>query len=61
MKINHFICPNCGHDFYSDSAYTTCDACGCFFYVRQSRTVKLDYTNTWTTTVTNPGVRFLDK
>lgn len=37
-KQNHFMCPNCGHDFYDDGAYTTCDACQTFFYASQSRT-----------------------
>ena len=38
MKLNHFICPNCGHDFYSDCAYATCDACQLFFYASESET-----------------------
>ena len=38
MKLNHFICPNCGHDFYESDAYATCDACRCFFYASQSKT-----------------------
>jgi hypothetical protein len=41
MKINHFICPNCGHDFYADSNHATCDACQYFFYVAQSKTCSL--------------------
>jgi predicted amidophosphoribosyltransferase len=45
MKINHFICPNCGHDFYESGAYATCDGCRTFFYVSQSRTC----TPTWPT------------
>ena len=39
MKINHFICPNCGHDFYSEAACVSCDACQCCFYASQSKTV----------------------
>lgn len=35
---NHMICPRCGHDFYCDGAYATCDACQTFFYASQSRT-----------------------
>lgn len=38
MKINHMICPRCGHDFYVDAAYGTCDACQCMFYATSSRT-----------------------
>lgn len=38
MKINHMICPNCGHDFYVESSYATCDACSTFFYAAQSQT-----------------------
>ena len=38
MKLNHMICPHCGHDFYTKSAYATCDACNCFFYASQSKT-----------------------
>jgi hypothetical protein len=37
MKLNHFICPNCGHDFYDSDACATCDACHCFFYASQSK------------------------
>ena len=37
-KLNHFICPTCGHDFYDSCAYATCDACNTFFYCSQSRT-----------------------
>ena len=36
MKIT--ICPNCGHGFYCDAAYATCDACQCLFYANQSST-----------------------
>jgi hypothetical protein len=38
--INHMICPTCGHDFYCDCAYATCQACGTFFYAAQSATVR---------------------
>lgn len=38
MKINHFICPTCGHDFYASDAYATCDSCQTFFYAAASRT-----------------------
>jgi hypothetical protein len=38
MKINHFVCPQCGHNFYSDCAYATCDSCQTFFYASQSAT-----------------------
>jgi len=40
MKVNHFICPNCEHDFYTDCAYGTCDACQTFFYAGSSKTSK---------------------
>ncbi len=43
MKINHFICPNCGHDFYATGAYASCDACYCTFYAGQSRTSNLTF------------------
>jgi hypothetical protein len=36
MKINHMICPNCRHEFYTDAAYGTCDSCQCCFYASQS-------------------------
>lgn len=38
MKLNHFICPNCGHDFYAEGAHATCDGCQTHFYVAQSQT-----------------------
>jgi hypothetical protein len=41
MKINHMICPKCGHDFYVDTAYATCDACGSFFYATESATSRV--------------------
>lgn len=37
-KVNHFICPTCGHDFYTECAYATCDACSTHFYAAQSLT-----------------------
>lgn len=40
MKLNHMVCPCCGHDFYVDAAYGTCDGCQTFFYVPFSRTVR---------------------
>lgn len=40
MKLNHFICPNCGHDFFESAAYATCDACHTVFYANQSKTCK---------------------
>ena len=46
MKINHMICPNCGHDFYVDCSYATCDACQTCFYASYSGTVsKVKYDN----------------
>jgi len=39
MKLNHFICPTCGHDFYAEGASVLCDACQCCFYASQSKTV----------------------
>jgi hypothetical protein len=41
VKLNHFICPNCGHDFYTECAYATCDACNCMFYASQSKTCEM--------------------
>ena len=38
MKLNHFICPNCGHDFYAEGSCVSCDACQCNFYASQSMT-----------------------
>jgi hypothetical protein len=38
MKLNYFICPVCGHDFYAEGACVMCDACNCSFYASQSRT-----------------------
>jgi hypothetical protein len=40
MKLNHFICPTCGHDFYVEGSYSTCDDCQCHFYASQSKTCK---------------------
>ena len=37
-KLNHMICPTCGHDFYTNCAYATCDACQRMFYASESRT-----------------------
>lgn len=46
MKLNHMICPRCGHDFYTDCAYGTCDACNTMFYAHTSCTSNppLDWT-----------------
>lgn len=41
MKLNHFICPNCGHDFYCDNGCTMCDACNSVVYASQSLTTNL--------------------
>lgn len=38
LKLNHFVCPGCGHDFYAEGAYATCDGCQTTFYAAQSRT-----------------------
>jgi predicted amidophosphoribosyltransferase len=38
MKINHMVCPNCGHDFYVEEAWARCDACGRVFYASESGT-----------------------
>jgi len=38
MKLNHFICPNCGHDFYAEGVCVMCDACNCVFYASDSKT-----------------------
>jgi hypothetical protein len=53
VKLNHFTCPVCGHDFYANGSYATCDACQCWFYLSQSA-VK---------TLINPtfnGIRFVN-
>jgi len=39
-NLNHMICPNCEHDFHTEVAYATCDACGRFFYACESKTCK---------------------
>lgn len=44
-NFNHFICPTCGHDFFANGAYATCDACQTFFYAAQSLTVKKNASN----------------
>jgi len=58
VKVNHFICPNCGHDFYSNCAYATCDSCNTMFYASQSRTNQNNhpYESTSKTTVTINGM-----
>ena len=38
MKINLMICPQCGHQFFTDCAYGTCDACQTYFTASESRT-----------------------
>jgi hypothetical protein len=45
MKLNHFICPICGHDFYAEAACVRCDACGCNFYASQSKTSRFPFYN----------------
>ena len=40
MNLNHMVCPNCGHDFYTDAAPAKCDACQCVFCAAQSRTCR---------------------
>jgi hypothetical protein len=46
-KLNHFICPTCGHDFHASCAYATCDGCNTFFYASQSRTCQPPATATY--------------
>lgn len=46
MKLNHMICPNCGHDFYTDvqiarKSEMFCDLCRCSFWAGESRTCEL--------------------
>lgn len=60
MKLNHFVCPNCGHDFYSDCAYGTCDACNCMFYACQSKTCEA-YIPTYRNEDYRTNVESLDK
>lgn len=38
MKLNHFVCPSCSHDFYAEGASVKCDACQCCFYALGSKT-----------------------
>lgn len=45
IKLNHFICPRCGHDFYAEGAYATCDGCQTVFYASQSKTCSLPHTS----------------
>lgn len=42
MKLNKMVCPTCGHEFFTDCAYGTCDACQTFFYASQSAGVNFD-------------------
>lgn len=35
MKINKLVCPRCIQECWTECAYTTCDACGTFFYASQ--------------------------
>lgn len=35
MKLNEMICPTCGHRFFVDASYGTCDACHTFFYAQR--------------------------
>ena len=35
-NLNHFVCPTCRRDFFSDCSYATCQACQTFFYFNQS-------------------------
>lgn len=37
MKVNEMICPTCGHRFFTECSYGTCDACQTFFYASQQR------------------------
>ena len=37
MKLNKMVCPNCGHEFWTECAYGTCDACQTMFYAASSR------------------------
>ena len=39
-KLNHFVCPNYGHDFYAEGACVSCDACQRVFYASESMTCK---------------------
>lgn len=45
MRANHFICPQCNHDFYDDEHLVViCDGCGKKFRVTESKTVRLPET-----------------
>ena len=60
MKLNHFICPNCGHDFYATGAYATCDACNRFFYAAQSGTCRTEMVPRPSTNVFVNGIPLAD-
>ena len=37
MKLNQFICNNCGHKFYSDAVTSNCDCCGQYLNLRSKK------------------------
>lgn len=37
-KWNHMICPNCGHECYTNGRYVECYACMKVFFALDSRT-----------------------
>ena len=39
MKLNKMVCPRCGHEFWTECASGTCDACQTFFYAAWSKDV----------------------
>ena len=47
MKLNHFVCPTCGRDWYDSCAYSTCDACQTTFYLAQSAKPQFKSSNTF--------------
>lgn len=36
MKLNEFVCKQCGHRWFESSAYGTCDACHTFQYLSET-------------------------
>jgi hypothetical protein len=50
MTLNKMVCPTCNHEFYTEDAYGTCQACQTFFYAAQSVGVRPLPPKTYTAT-----------
>lgn len=48
MKLNRFVCPNCGHEWFEDASYSSCDVCLTHFYLDQSAEVASREVVDWT-------------